>query len=135
MQIAKCLYNASRVEARGRIVKVPLVPENRPQFAPETGLHEHVQILPVLESLEEFHYEVAVGLAHDPLLRHDVLLLSGLNDLGLLHLLQGERARTVAGYLNQLDSAKATHAQRSQRAQILQSQITELFVQPRFREK
>jgi len=33
-------------------------PENGPEFSSEAGLHEHVQILSVLEGLVEFDYEL-----------------------------------------------------------------------------
>ena len=57
------------------------LPEDGPKFSSEARLHEHVEILPVLEGLVEFDYESAVRLFHDLLLRHDVLLLARLNDL------------------------------------------------------
>ena len=41
------------------------VPENSPELAAEAGLHQHVQILPVLEGLEQPHDEPAVGLLHN----------------------------------------------------------------------
>ena len=43
-------------------------PEDGPQLPAETGLHEHVQELAVLERLEELDNELAVGLLHDLLL-------------------------------------------------------------------
>ena len=64
------------------ICRIPdLIPEDGPEFSAQAWLHEHVEILPVLEGLVEFDYELAVRLFHDLLLRHDVLLLTRLNDL------------------------------------------------------
>ena len=57
------------------------VPEDGPELSTETRLHEHVEILPIFEGLEELDDKLTVGLLHDLLLRHDVLLLSRLNDL------------------------------------------------------
>ena len=57
------------------------LPEDGPELSAETGLHQHVEILPVLEGLVELDDELTVGLLHDLLLGHDVLLLTSLNDL------------------------------------------------------
>ena len=59
-------------------------PEDGPQLATQAGFHEHVEVLAILEGLVEFHYKVAVGLLHDVLLRHDVLLLSRLHNLPIV---------------------------------------------------
>ena len=56
-------------------------PEDGPQFATETGFHEHVEVLAILEGFVEFDDKVTVGLLHDVLLRHDVLLLSRFHNL------------------------------------------------------
>lgn len=100
MEIVERFHDARGVEARCAVVEVALVSEHCPQFSAEAGFHQHVKILPVFERFEQLHYEVTVSLAHNSLLGHDVLLLSRLDDLRLLHLLQGEGSRAVAGYLN-----------------------------------
>lgn len=43
-------------------------PEYRPQLAAQTRLHEHVEVLAVLEGFEELDDEVTVGFHHDLLL-------------------------------------------------------------------
>ena len=45
VQVIKGFNNASRVETGRRIVKVAAIPQDRPQFAAETGLHQHVDVL------------------------------------------------------------------------------------------
>lgn len=62
-------------------VRKRVLPENGPELSSQTRFHQHVQVLAVLESLEEFYDELTVGLSHDLLLRHDVQLLSRLHDL------------------------------------------------------
>ena len=57
------------------------IPEDGPKLAAEARLHQHVEILAILERLVEFDDEIAVGLLHDVLLRHDVLLLPRFHDL------------------------------------------------------
>jgi hypothetical protein len=41
------------------------VPEDGPELAPQAGLHQHVQVFPVLEGLEQLHDELGVGLLHN----------------------------------------------------------------------
>ena len=43
-------------------------PEDGPELSTKTGLHQHVEELPVLERLEKLHNELAVRLLHDLLL-------------------------------------------------------------------
>lgn len=81
VQVAERLDHAGRVEAGCRVVEVAPVSQDGPQLAAQTRLHQHVQVLAVFERLEQLHDEVAVGLAHDLLLGHDVLLLASLNNL------------------------------------------------------
>lgn len=81
VQVAERLDHAGRVEAGCRVVEVTPVSQDGPQLAAQTRLHQHVQVLAVFERLEQLHDEVAVGLAHDLLLGHDVLLLASLNNL------------------------------------------------------
>ena len=102
VEVVEGLHNAGRVETGGAVVKVSAVPEdedfgvwnrkfslfllirlpeNCPQLPSQTRLHEHVEVLPVLEGLEEPDYELAVRLLHDLLLGHDVLLLTSLHNL------------------------------------------------------
>ena len=57
------------------------LPEDGPQLPTQACIHEHVEVLPVFECLVELDYEVTVRLLHDLLLRHDVLLLTRLNNL------------------------------------------------------
>ena len=110
-------------------------PEDGPEFAAEARLHEHVEVARVLEGAVELDDEVAVGLLHDLLLGHDVLLLARLDDLRLLHLLQGVRLRRVRADLDQLDAAEAAHAQRRDRRQVLQFHVREPVVDPATQKK
>ena len=112
MEVVEGLDDAGGVEAGGAVVKVAAVPQDGPELASEARVHEHVEVLSVLEGLVEFDDEVAVGLLHDLLLGHDVLLLPRLHDLTLLHLLQRERALLpVARDLDELHAAEAAHAE------------------------
>ena len=129
VEVVEGLDDAGGVEAGGAVVKVAAVPQDGPELSAEAGVHEHVEVLSVLEGLEELDDEVAVGLLHDLLLRHDVLLLASLHDLTLLHLLQRERALLgVARDLHQLHAAEAAHAKSGDDAQVLQLQGLELLV-------
>jgi hypothetical protein len=129
VQIVERLHHARRVEPSGGVVEVSLVPQDGPQLAPQTTLHQHVQIFAVLKRLEQFNDEVAIGLAHDLLLGHDVLLLARLHDLRLLHLLQGEGTfRRVALDLDELDAPEPAHAQRRQLLQIGEGDSFEFLV-------
>ena len=111
VEVVKRLHDTTGVEAGGGVIEVTAVPddndddanddddeeeddspEDGPELSTKAGLHEHVEELPVLEGLKELDDEAAVGLLHDLLLGHDVLLLPRLHDLALLHLLQGETA-------------------------------------------
>lgn len=118
VQIVKRLHNASCIESSGGIIEVALITQYRPEFATQAALHQHIQILLVFEGLEQFHNELAIGLAHYFLLGHDVLLLTRLNNLRLLHLFEGKRTRTVAIRLHQFHASKSTHTQCSNHAQI-----------------
>lgn len=91
MQIVESFDNACRVEPSGCIIKVPAISQNCPQLAAKAALHQHVQVLSVFERLEQFHDEITIRLAHNLLFGHDVLLLSRLDNLRFLHLLQGKR--------------------------------------------
>ena len=62
MQVVKGLDHAGRVEPGGAVVKVAPVPENRPQLSAQAALHQHVQVLAVLERLVQLHDKVRVGL-------------------------------------------------------------------------
>lgn len=130
MQIVERLHNARRVETRGRIVKVALVPQDRPQLAAQTALHQHVQVLAVLERLVQLDDELAIRLAHNFLLAHDVLLLACFDDLRFLHLLQRERPGAVVVQLNKFDTTEAADAQCREYSQIGQLDAAELFVDP-----
>lgn len=110
MKIVERLDHARRVESSGGVIEMPSIAQNRPQLAAEAALHQHVQVLAVFERLEELHDEITVRLGHNLLLGHDVLLLAGLDDLRLLHLLQRERARRVRLDLHQLDASEAADA-------------------------
>lgn len=88
VEIIKCLNNTRRIESRGRVIEVALVPQNSPQFTAQTCLHQHIKVLSILERLEELHHEVTISLAHYTLLGHYVLLLACFHYLRLLHLLQ-----------------------------------------------
>lgn len=101
VKVIKSLKDTRRVEASRRIVKVASVPKNRPQLTAETRFQHHVEILCVLERFVEFDDEVAVCLFEDLLLAHDVLLLTSLDDLRLLHHFQGERLRRIVDRLNE----------------------------------
>jgi hypothetical protein len=104
-------------------------PENGPELSTEARVHEHVEVLPVLEGLVELDDKLAVGLLHDLLLGHDVLLLTRLDNLTLFHLLQSKRLLLgVAGHLDELDAAEPAHAQRGNDAQVLKLEALELFV-------
>lgn len=102
-----------------------------PQLPSEAALHQHIQVLPILEGLVELHDKLAVSLAHDLLLAHDVLLLARLHNLRLLHLFQREGATRLALQLHQLHTPEAAHAQCGNDAEIRQSQMGEFFIQPR----
>ena len=129
MEVVEGLDDAGGVEAGGAVVEVAAVPEDGPELAAQARVHEHVEVLPVLEGLVELDDEVAVRLLHDLLLRHDVLLLPRLHDLTLLHLLQRERTfLAVARDLHELHAAEAAHAKRGDDAQVLQLQRLELLV-------
>lgn len=91
MQVVERLHHASRIETRGRIVEVSLVTQDRPQLAAQAALHQHVQIFAILKGFVQFDDKFAIRFAHDFLLAHDVLLLSCLDDLGFLHLLESKR--------------------------------------------
>lgn len=110
MKIVESLDHASCVKSSGCIIKVPPITQNRPQFTAETALHQHVQVFAIFERLEQLYDEITVCLGHNFLFGHDVLLLSGLDDLRLLHLLQRERSRRVSLDLDQFDSSKAANA-------------------------
>lgn len=85
VEVIERLNNARSVKPGRGVVKVSSIPQDSPKLSAETGIHEHVKVLPVLERLEEPHDELAVGLLHDLLLRHDVLLLAGLHNLKKIH--------------------------------------------------
>lgn len=133
VQIVEGFHHTGRVEPGRSIVKVAAIAQNCPQFTAKAALHQHVEILTILEGLEKLHDEVGIGLqkldreiskriktssrfqsylAHDLLFGHDVLLLTGFNDLGLLHLLQCERSCFFLSQLNQLDATETSHAKR-----------------------
>lgn len=128
MKIVERLYHARRIETRRGIVKVTLVAQDRPQFASQTALHQHVQILAILERLVQLDNELAVRLAHDLLFAHDVLLLARLNDLGFLHLFECERTGAVVVQLNEFDATETADAQRGEHSQVGQLDAAELFV-------
>jgi len=81
MQVIEGLHHTRRVEAGGAVIKVALVSQNCPKLSAQATLHQHVQVLFVLEGFEQLHDELAIGLAHDLLFGHDMLLLSRLHDL------------------------------------------------------
>ena len=81
VQVVEGLHDAGGVEPGGAVVKVAPVAQDGPQLPAQAGLHQHVEVLAVLERLVQLDDELAVGLLHDLLLRHDVLLLAGLHDL------------------------------------------------------
>ena len=106
-----------------------MVPQDCPQLPTQTGLHEHVEVLGVLERLVELDDESAVALLHNLLLRHDVLLLSGLNYLLLLHLLESEGTLLlVALDADQFDAAEAANAERREAGQVGERQVLEFVV-------
>ena len=81
VKVVERLHDASRVEARGRVVEIAPVPEDGPELAAQAGLHQHVEVLAVLERFVQLDYKLAIGLLHNLLLRHDVLLLPRLHNL------------------------------------------------------
>jgi hypothetical protein len=128
MQVVESLDYARGVESRRRIIKVSTITQNCPQLAAQTAFHQHVQVFAIFESLEELHDEVTICLAHDFLLGHDVLLLPGLNDLRLFHLLQRKGAGRVVLDLHQLDATKAADTERGDDSQVSELDFAELFI-------
>lgn len=100
MKIIECFHNTGSVKPRSAVVEMSFVPKHCPQFAAQAGLHQHIKVFSILEGLKQLDDKVAISFAHYSLLGHDMLLLSRLDDLGFLHLLQREGSRAVTGYLD-----------------------------------
>ena len=129
MKVLEGLNDAGGVEPGGAVVEITTIPQNGPQFTAQTRLHQHVQILSVLESLKQANNERTIRFFHDLLFGHDVLLLPRLHDLILLHLLQRERPLfSIAGDLDEFNAAESADAQSGDDAQVLQLQRLELLV-------
>lgn len=129
MQIIKRLHHASRIESRRAVIEMALIAQNRPQFAAQAALHQHVQIFAILKRFVQFHNEFTVRLGHDLFFAHDVLLLACLDNLRFLHLFEGKRTRiVVAMQLDQLNASETANAQSGQYTQIGQLYGAEFFV-------
>ena len=106
------------------------VPQNGPQFAAKATFHQHVKVFRVFECTEEFDDKVAVGLFHDLLLRHDVLLLPRLHNLTLFHLLQGVGPARIVADLHQFHTTEAANSQCRDDAQFVEFDVGKAVVDP-----
>lgn len=104
VQVFKGLDDAGRVEAGRVVVEIAAVAQDRPQLAAQAGLHQHVEVLAILERLVQLDDEIAIGLLHYLLLRHDVLLLAGLHDLILFENKTAGKSKNSNLNQNQMNS-------------------------------
>ena len=123
VEVMKRLDDATTVKPRGGVVEIHTIPQNRPQFSAEAAFQQHVQILAIFKRLVQFDDKSRVGATHDALLVHDVLLLTRVDDVLLLHHFERVRAGIVAGDFDQLDAAESADAQRGDDLQIFQFQL------------
>ena len=65
MEVVEGLDNTAGVEPGGGVVKVSTISEDGPQLSSQAGLHQHVEVLPVFECLEQFDNEMAVRFFHN----------------------------------------------------------------------
>ena len=77
----------------------------------------------VLERFVQLDYKIAVGLFHDFLFGHDVLLLACLYNLTLLHLLQTKRTAIVTFDADQFDTSESAHTECNDHSEVAQLNI------------
>ena len=126
-------FSSGNPESFKTTKKIPVlgpVPQNGPQFATKATFHQHVKVFGVFECAEQFDHKVAVGLLHDLLLGHDVLLLPRLHNLTLFHLLEGVRSARIVADLHQFHPTEAAHSQRRDDTQLVELDVGKAVVDP-----